>query len=207
MPKPIIAVDIDDVLAQSTESLRLEVNRRLGVNLNPEDYQIPGDYWGYYELVWGQHGLSGQITMDALDPQMKADQSHVLPHDDAFEVLNQLKIRYELMIITGRNSSWRTATEAWLDRHFPNIFSELVFGEGYEGMKHRTKGELCLEHGASWLIDDNVEHAHTAYNKGVNILIFGNYGWHHSVPPHMQRCRDWKSVEKYFEKKMGQQNA
>ena len=52
MDKPIIAVDIDDVLADSTDALRRVINERLGVNLTPEDYLIKEDYWDHYEEVW-----------------------------------------------------------------------------------------------------------------------------------------------------------
>lgn len=201
MKKPIIAVDIDDVLANSTESLRQEVNKRLGVELSPEDYLTPGDYNAYYENVWRAHGLEGRLTMDELDPQMKADQSHVLPHLHAADVLEQLKSKYEFIIVTGRSSNWREATERWLDKYFSDIFSKVLFGDGYEGLRHKSKGELCAENGAAWLIDDNVEHARSARDKGVKVILFGQYGWHHKAPAEMTRCKDWAAVLEYFDER------
>lgn len=199
MKKPIIAVDIDDVLAQSTDALRQVVNARLGVNLRPEHYEIAGDYYHYYEKVWELNDLAERVTMDDLDPQMKADQSHILPHDKAAETLHALSSRYELIIVTGRSASWREATHRWLGQHFPGVFSEVLFGDGYEALQKKTKGDLCREYGVSWLIDDNVEHAQTAFEAGVQVVLFGNYGWQHHAPKDFIRCRDWATVLEYFD--------
>ena len=99
-PRPIIAIDVDDVLAASTESVRLQVNRQLGVELKPEHYQVPGEYWEYYENVWAHHGL--KISLDELDSHMDQDQSHMAPHDGAPEALKKLAETYELVVITSR---------------------------------------------------------------------------------------------------------
>jgi len=198
-PKPIIAVDIDDVLANSTEALRIEVNTRLGVDLQPEAYQIKGDYYNYYETVWRLNELAERITMDELDPQMKADQSHVLPHKGAAETLKKLGEQFELIIVTGRSSTWKDATERWLQQHFPDTFTKVLFGEGYQGIQRKSKGELCREHKVTWLIDDNVEHAQSAHDLGVNVVLFGEYGWQYHAPADFIRCADWKAVQEYFD--------
>ena len=199
MTKEIIAIDIDDVLANSTDSLRQEVNKRLGVNLLPEHYLTDGDYMDYYEKVWERHGIDGRITMDELDPQMKADQSHIYPHSDATRVVNQLAKHYEMIIVTGRSSDWKLATEQWLADNFPGVFSKVLFGGGYEGLKRKSKGEMCVENNVTWLIDDNVEHAQSALDKGIKVILFGEYGWHHKAPKHITRCKDWQAVEEYFD--------
>ena len=198
MNRPIIAVDIDDVLANSTDSLRREVNKRLGVDLQPEHYRVPGEYWAYYERVWQAHGLGGQITMDELDPQMKADQSHVFPHDNAYDVLQELSKRFKLVVVTSRNQLWEKATAVWLERHFPGVFSDLLFAGRHDVERPQTKGEMCREVGASWLIDDNIGHCQTALDAGVKVVLFGSYGWHLNVPDTMVRCSDWHAVKEYF---------
>lgn len=200
MGKPIIAIDIDDVLAQGTESLRLEVNKRLGVDLRPEHYAVPGDYWGYYEQVWQAHGLGGRITMEELDPQMVKDQSHVPPFEQAREVLQHLLKKYRLIVVTARNIDWEFATKEWLASHFPDIFESIYFAGHHDGSK-QTKGELCQELGARWLIDDNIGHAQTALEKGIQVILFGEYGWHTGKEVHeeIKRCKDWQAVREHFD--------
>jgi 5'(3')-deoxyribonucleotidase len=200
MRKQIIAIDIDDVLADSTDALRRVVNERLGVNLKPEDYHIQNeDYWNHYVTVWKSHGLEGKITLDDLEPMMVASQSHVFPHNQALKTLQNLKKRYELIIVTSRPPSWRPATEKWLGEHFPNIFGRILFTRESKDSKHTSKGEICANNNVDWLIDDNVEHAQSAADMGIEVILFGDYGWHHKVPPHFQRCKTWRTVLEYFD--------
>jgi 5'(3')-deoxyribonucleotidase len=199
MKKPLIAVDIDDVLAQGTESLRLEVKKRLGINLLPEAYAVPGDYWHYYERVWEANGVADRVNFTELSLQMVADQSHILPFTNAFEVLTKLSRKYDLIVITARDLSWEPATRAWIAVHFPNIFSDIYFAGRKDSKK--TKGEICAELGASWLIDDNIDHAHTALEQGITVVLFGDYGWHKQRDIHedVVRCKDWRAVQRYFD--------
>jgi len=198
MKKPIIAVDIDDVLADSSEALRREVNKMLGIDLQPKDYLVPGEYTGYYEQVWLKHGLQGKITLAEMYPRMKASQAHVLPHKHALNVLHELRRHYELIIVSGRQHDWQVATEDWILQHFPGIFTKVLLAGGEEGLQQKSKGQLCVENDVVWLIDDNVDHALSAEELGVKVLVFGTYGWHHKMPPHMTKCKDWNAVLEYF---------
>jgi 5'(3')-deoxyribonucleotidase len=199
MPKPIIAVDIDDVLAQGTESLRVEVNERLGVSLTTKHYSVPGEYWGYYERVWEKNGLSGLISMEELNPRMVEDQSHIPPFKQAHEVLRKLAMRFQLVVVTARKAEWERATRYWLEVHFPHTFTNIYFAG--RRTEKQTKGDLCKELGAEWLIDDNVLHAQSALDCGTKVILFGNYGWHQKVNIHNDiiRCKDWDEVNEYFD--------
>jgi 5'(3')-deoxyribonucleotidase len=199
MKKPIIAVDIDDVLASSTDALRVAVNNRLGVTLPPEAYMIESDYWGYYDAVWEANGLSGRISLDELDAQMRKDQSHIAPMPGAFAALSQMQNDYDFIVVTARSSKWAAATHAWLQANFPDIFHEVIFAEGLEGIREKSKGDLCLEAGAHWLIDDNIEHALSALELGVLVVVFGEYGWHYKgIPDGVVACKNWLDIGGYF---------
>jgi 5'(3')-deoxyribonucleotidase len=202
MKKPIIAIDIDDVLADSTESVRLLVNKKLSINLQPEHYKVPGDYWGYYEGVWASHGLSEQISLERLDTDMTADQSHITPSAGADKVLKRLAKDFELVITTSRNDDWEKATLIWLENHFPGVFSRVIFTDSFHNPGQKTKGEVCREIGAAWLVDDNVGHAQTALEQGVKVVLFGEYGWHHQVPKDIPRCKSWAELGDYFERQL-----
>lgn len=52
----------------------------------------------------------------------------VIPVSGSVEGCRRLKLAgHELFAITGRSESSRAATEKWLSRHFPNVFSDLAF--------------------------------------------------------------------------------
>jgi 5'(3')-deoxyribonucleotidase len=196
MKKQIIAVDIDDVLADSTEALRLEVNQRLGIGLQAEHYNIAAPYWGYYEQVWKQHGAN--ITLDELDSQMEASQMHVAPARGAKSVLRHLHQQFAIIAVTSRAATWRPATEQWAEHHFGGIIDKIVFTDNSRGARQTSKGIICASEGAQWLIDDNYEHCASAEVCGVQPILFGEYGWNQQ-PSDFIRCKDWQSVKEYFD--------
>ncbi len=110
--------------------------------------------------------------MDELGPQMVEDQSHVQPHQGARETLAELRRHYRLVVVTGRQISWKPATLRWLDMYFPGVFSAVAFTTDTED-EPKTKGQLCTELGAGWLIEDNVEHAESALAEGIRVILFG----------------------------------
>jgi FMN phosphatase YigB (HAD superfamily) len=192
--KPIIAIDIDDVLAKGTESLRLLVNQRLGVNLTEEDYRIPKDmYWGYYEHIWEQHGIADKVDFAGLNKEMEIDQSHVPAFEESRGILTRLSKKYEFVIVTARDPAWARATVVWVNTNYPDVFSAVYFA-GHKGGK--SKGEICVEIGADWLIDDSIPHAHTALEQGVRVILFGDYGWQmkQEIHPDIIRCLNWHEV-------------
>ncbi len=199
MTKSIIAIDIDDVIADSTESYRLEVNKALGVNLTSEDYKVPHNfYWGYYERVWEMHGLGGKVPVKQLDIAMAIDQSHMPLLPGASFAIGELSKQFELVVITARDINWERATLKWLKSHFGEAISSVHFAGHSRSGANKTKGQLCAELGARWLIDDNPEHCLTAIDAGLGAILFGERGWHHQAPAHLIRCKDWPAVLEYL---------
>lgn len=193
--RPIIAIDIDDVLSNSMEAVRVTANEYLGVNLQPEHYTVPGPYWSYYETVWKGQGMA--LSFDDLSEELI--KSRYLPHLDAAHALKQLAKKYKLVVISSRREQWWESTREWLERHFGGLISEIVFAGNKEHAVQQSKGEVCARLGAQWLIDDNVDHCADAQDHGVMPLLFGTYGWQKKVPPGITRCKDWQAVLEYFD--------
>jgi FMN phosphatase YigB (HAD superfamily) len=195
----IIALDLDDVIADSTEALRLIVNQRINAQLTAEDYKTTGgDYRGYYDRVWMRHGVADKVKYADLLDEMEGDQSHVPVLPGAAFALGELSKRFKLVIITARNQDWEKATKAWLAQQFGDTFDTIHFAHGKDP-DSKTKGQLCREVGASWLIDDNPVHCVSAQEVGVTPLLFGQYGWHQDVPANVVNCKDWPAVLEYFD--------
>lgn len=198
--KKTIAIDIDDVLADSTDALRLTVNNKLGIQLEPHHYKVNGPYWQYYEHVWENNGLNDKIKHTELEADMINDQSHVVPVVGSIDALRKLSKNYNIVLVTARNPLWNKATRVWLDSHFKGSFIDLhVLGNHKIVESPRSKGEVCAEVGASWLVDDNPQHCLSAVDYGVDAILFGEYGWHFDAPDHLSRCKDWPAVLEYFD--------
>lgn len=200
MKKPIIAVDIDDVIAESTEAFRKKVNVHAGIDLKSEDYKVEGPYWGYYDQVWRAHGVEGRIDREQIFLEMHENQSHIPLMPGAAYAVGRLQERFEVVLVTARDIEWGEATKEWLRKQLGFDAPRVYFSEVHKGVNGaKTKGEICLEIGARWMIDDNPGHCQTVLDHGVTAILFGEYGWHTDVPSGTVRCKDWQAVLEYFD--------
>lgn len=198
-PRQIIAVDIDDVLANSTDTLRKFVNSKRGVSLSPKDYNVKtGIYWGYYEHVWKMHDIDGDGIIDEFHSQYVIDQSHVDPIEGAQEALTVLSQQYSLLALSSGSFNQQQATERWLSNIFGDIFASVSCIDSRKNTQ-LSKGEACKIAGAEFLIDDNVEHLKHALEFGVHPILFGDYGWQfYNSDSIFTHCRNWNQVLKFF---------
>lgn len=199
MKKPVIAVDIDDVLANEHLAIREFINEKYGVSHTPEDYLVDGTYWGYWERVWGRDKEEGHEWFRSFI--QSGAKAHQQPIDGAIDTINHLKKRYQLVVVTSRESSLVDITQAWLEDHFPSTFKGVEFVHVWSGDKKTSKGIICKEIGANYLIDDSPEHCELAAEAGVTVLLFGEYGWTRSrdLPNSVVHVRDWRAVREYFD--------
>lgn len=197
--RKIIAVDIDDVLADSTDLIRLTTNKNTGLDLQEHHYAVPGPYWSYYEHVLTTNGITDKEQQKVLVDSWISQHGKAEPVKGAIDALKKLSQSYKIILITARDPKIRTDTEIWLKEHFDGLYDDLhVIGNFKVVDKPKSKGEVCKEIGASWLIDDNPEHCLSALEHGIETVLFGNYGWHFDAPEHLTRCKDWAAVLEYF---------
>ena len=197
--KPIIAVDIDDVIASNAESFVAYSNATFGTHLSVEDYH---EHWSE---MWG---------VDHPETLRRSDIFHESGHmgtygavDGALEALTELKEKFHLVVLTSRRSSMRKLTQEWVDMQYPGIFSDVVFTSFFDvpaaGNVDKTKAHLLREIGASYIIDDQVKHVLPAAEMGIPGLLFGNYPWNAlpQLPENVTRVEDWNAVRVYFSRR------
>ncbi len=199
--RALIAIDVDDVLAAERDAIRTYINEAHGLQLTPQDYAVEGQYWGYWEQVWGVDGETGrQWYKGYLDAGVKRQLQAV---DGAIDAIMHLKEHYNLAVITSREDSTFDVTHEWLNMHFPEAFKHVEFVTLWDKDRKVSKAAICDHLGASYLIDDNVEHCNLAAEAGVQALLFGEYGWSNSSEHHpgVRRVKDWVAVKDYFDGK------
>ncbi len=199
MSKPIIAIDIDDVLADYSAEFVLMSNKLWGTELTVEDYT---EDW---MQLWG-------VDVDEVVARGKAlfeDRMHErLKHkDDATPVLEELSKRYELTILTARTTQSKAATLEWFTRHYPMISHDNITFAGLwdnpdKDTAKRTKGDLAKNLGVEYIIDDQLKHCIAAAEHGISALLFGEYTWNQAddLPEGVTRVANWRAVEEYFRK-------
>lgn len=199
MARQTIAIDIDDVLAEGTIALIDAANRKYGLSLTKQNYHdVGGDFNGYYERVWRTHGVDGIVRYEELSEEMAADQSHVPLLPGAEFAVHQLAKRFHIAFITARPESWEAATRRWFKQHLSGDDIELYFAGNHYDQNALTKGQQAKKLNAKLLIDDNVSNCQTALDEGLQVILFGEYGWQRNAPSNMVRCKGWPEVLEYL---------
>ena len=189
--RPAIAVDIDDVLFDFMGHFLRWHNQRHETNLHVED-MVSTQLW----KIWGGSKEEAAERVPAFFREANLLSFEPIP--GAVEALDKLKAVYQLTVISARDRATASASRAWIDKYFPDIFHEVTLGISNPMVHSRsmTKAELCKQNGVSVLIDDQLVHAEECARVGIRALLFGDRPWNQSetLPPTVVRVMDWATV-------------
>jgi uncharacterized HAD superfamily protein len=197
--KPIIAVDVDDVLAVHAQEFVNYSNRKWGTNLEVSDYH---DHWAeIWQVDWDE-------TQRRLREYLTAGQfAKYKTINNADVILKRLKSNYKLAVITARQQSLAEGTITWINKHFNDTFDEIHFAGvwdlGLEEAVKRNKTAVAQQIGAEYLIEDQLKYALPVAEAGIKVLLFGDYPWNQSdkLPAGVVRVKNWQEVLEYFDGK------
>lgn len=197
--KPIIAVDIDEVLAPQFQDLIDWYNKMYGTKLTLADnYPKDPRPWGTNNVEVAVKRVHKFFETDGFKKQQ--------PFQEAKAALKVLNKTYRLVVITGRDNMVKAVTKNWLDRHFTELFAEVHLTAVYslEG-KTQSKAKLMKDLGISYLIDDNLDHVIEAAHEGLKALLFGIYPWNRAeeLTENITRVKNWQDVLEYFDNEQG----
>ncbi len=191
MTKPILAIDMDEVLFPFLPEFNRYYNEQHATDFKLEDY-VSFDF----EKVWGGTADRATIQVDAF---LRHDHRAIQPVPVALEALKELKQHYQLVVVTARDGITERETRLWILHHFPDYFDDIILaGNHYTGRGYRTKSEICLGLGASMLIDDGLHNILDCAAAGVPGLLFGDYAWNQTeepLPMNVQRVADWHEAK------------
>lgn len=196
--KRTIAIDIDDVMSDTNESVRVWANSVSGAKLEPSHYKIKSDYWGYYERVWALNNMDSVDFLD-FEESFVNDQidSPLLP--GALYAIKQLKQNFKVIFVTSRNPKCEAITRKWFRQNLGEDIDLYFARNGRTGVGE-SKGVICKDLGAFMLIDDNYNHCKDAIDNGLEAVLFGDYGWHSDEQKkNIVNCRDWPKVLEYLD--------
>lgn len=202
MSKPVIAIDVDDVLAANAEGFIAYSNEKWGTKLKTDDYD---EHWA---MLWNVD--NAETEKRAIDFHGSGAVRSYRHFEEAVPVLRSLAENYRLVITTSRRLQIKADTIEWIDQYFGDIFSEIRFAGMWDKVTDHsikaTKAELCKEIGAKYLIDDQLKHCTAAADAGIEALLFGEYTWNKTrqLPGGVTRVKDWNEVLEYFDAKRGQ---
>lgn len=187
----LIAVDIDEVLAEFTAAFRLFLRRNKGIMIKPRDLKT-ADWW----RAWGK---TKEESVDVIFEFLHSDEAGAIrPKRGALTALRLLKkAGHRFVTITGRPAEIEHRTRHWVEKNFPGIFDH-IYCTDFHIVNHgkRSKGSICKQIGADILIDDYPGYAAECIANGMAVLLFES-PWNHGFKtvPGLKRVRHWREAE------------
>ena len=125
--KPIVAVDIDEVLAPFVPLLIEFYNKHhLLEGQEPLTMDLFHNY--HFRYVWGgSEERSREIVNQFLESDLFINQPML--DKSSFNVLQKLGEKYKLVIVTSRQYKIKNQTENLLKTYFPETFAEILLGK------------------------------------------------------------------------------
>lgn len=190
--------DVAVVLGQFLHSLNKFCEEEYGFSHDTSDYFVYD-----FAKVWQcSQDESNHRVHSFFESHHFAAGIEVIP--GAYESLSRLRDACELMVVTSRQHVIQEPTLEWINAHFPNIFSEVHFGNHFalKGSS-RKKSEICHAIEADVLIDDNPGYAVECADAGIHVLLYdwrGKYPWSKTeqggpVHERITRVGNWEEVE------------
>eukprot|EP01029_Cantina_marsupialis_P028664 TRINITY_DN777849_c0_g1_i1.p1 TRINITY_DN777849_c0_g1~~TRINITY_DN777849_c0_g1_i1.p1 ORF type:complete len:209 (-),score=56.14 TRINITY_DN777849_c0_g1_i1:251-877(-) len=194
MTKPVLAIDIDEVLGQFVPSIVKYHNRVYGTELEATSFHS----YRFCE-VWGG---TDEEAMEKVREFYGSEEFKNLPLvEGAVEAMKTLKKDYELHVVTSRQFFIQEATYEWLKLHFDGIFDGIHFGNHYSKTgKKLPKSEICKSIGAICLVDDSLSYTLEVSGSLSCAILFGEYGWnaHDSLPENAYHALNWDEAIKHI---------
>lgn len=188
--KKIIAVDIDDVLANTSERLDSYYNQRFGTNIKLQDHQT-------YSLnnIWN---CTAQEAIKIANDFFKSDYgTSIIPFPGSQYAIDELSKKYDLIVITSRMLDFEKLTIDWVNQYFSNRFKEIVITNkmAINKMPSREKYEICLEKNIDMMIEDNLHYAmQNANHKITTYLMDRPWNQNGQLPSLIKRVYSWNEI-------------
>lgn len=158
-----IAVDVDDVLTYTGEKYIAYHNKKFGTDLRPEEF--------YDFDCLKKYGLSSKERLRRVLEYVENETPKMEPVNGAKEVLQELKKKHELIVITGRANDVMGKTIKWIEKQYPDVFSDFISTNVHHINGGKDKGQIAEELGVDLIIDDYMGYAIECANHGIGVLL------------------------------------
>lgn len=150
MEKPLFGIDCDDVLIDLNSVLHPWHNAKYGTAIQFEEI-----YTYQLEKIWDVSREEAiRRAMEFYETELASSLSAM---DGAVDALQQLKERFDLVVITSRPVKIKPLTLKVLDNHFPDIFRDVIHTDAFNlAGSGISKAEVCKRLGVKVFMDDHL---------------------------------------------------
>lgn len=190
-----IAIDLDDVIADTTPNLHRFHNEMFGTNFSIDNQQI-------YNLakVWNieQEECTRRFLLwysSDYFPKLK-------PVSGVAKALAELSKHHDLVIVTSRLEVVEEKTKEWLEKYLPDVKLDIHFANHYFGTNSHKKSDHCQRLGIDLLIEDCLDYATECAEKNIEVLLY-DWPWNQTkkLPKNVTRVKSWDEIVKVIESK------
>lgn len=195
MKKPIIAIDIDEVLFPLHEPFLLHHNQQYGTKFSYPDRQ--GRY--YMQEFTGEDET---VMVEKLRRYYASGETrHLQPLPGAAAAVKRLQQNFDLIVLSNQQLFQGEYTRAAIQQEFGDVFRKIYITGSLPSNHAVTKAMLCKKYVVDTLSDDNAATAINCAAEGINVILFGDYHWNKldDLPAKVTRCKDWAAVLEYFD--------
>lgn len=185
-----IGIDLDEVLGPFTEPFMNFHNKKYGTRILLNQV----NNYDFHSLL----GITEEESIGRVYRFYESDEFYsIKPLDGAVEAIETLhEIGHHLELITARPKIMEVKTRNWINKYFPDKFSNIHITNSYalEGTSVK-KSEVCKKQNIPLIIDDSPHHAIDCASAGVDAILL-NYPWNLNVamPENVTRVNSWKEI-------------
>lgn len=183
-----IGIDLDECLAEFVFGFLNYYNNKHGTYFEAKDFKK-------YEL-WSVIGGNRDDAINEVYQFYKTDYFKELPVIfGSKNVVEELKKFSEVLIVTSRQNDIADKTTQWLDQHFHNKFSKIIFTNewGKSGVS-KKKSEICKSLRLDFLIEDNLECALDCARYSKAFLLDKPWNQNKKLPENIKRVYNWHEI-------------
>jgi len=151
MKRPLIVLDIDEVLLDTISAINDQYNQQHGTNFSRRDF---ASYTWHH--VWG---ISRDDAIDFNYDFFKDHADKIEPISGAEIGVRGLAMGHDLMALTARPEDHREVTQKSLDKHFPDIGKLRMVNSYARSGTPEFKSDYIRGKDAFLVIEDQVHHA------------------------------------------------
>lgn len=169
MPKPMVALDLDNVIVDILESARHVISHDVQVSVS--EIRDTGVYSAPF--THEDPEIADKVVTSHDFWQRAEVLATATPLPGALQAVNRLDGNGQLVgYITRRSPRAQGITRAWLElQGFPMKPVHFVGHDDADMNQTACKAEICIRIGATHLVDDSQKEAASAIARGVSVIL------------------------------------
>lgn len=185
-----IGIDIDDVLGNLNQQIIKYHKKELNIKVKREDHKN----FNFHES-WNCSAKEAETRLT--DFVEKGNFFQLEPMDQSIKSIKELKkLGHELVVITARNLKLYDDTINWLNKHYPELFSNIHFSQNKKQTGKR-KWQICLDENIDVMVDDGPHIIKDCAKKGITSIIL-DAPWNQNLEEseNIIRVNSWEEIVK-----------